>query len=254
MHISRPESVPELRRDGMSDRIGVVVKHQLGHLAGSGSEQHQHRIAGFAAERERIHHAVTRKRGRIADLLKVGDPAAALLTADKNAFAQRRTVVENLIDLFRILWIGNHHFEAPELDALTDVVRRQKNRGRALNRTEFDQRKREDPPFRNARQKQKDTVAAGNAVFDQKIRRLIGEFGKVVKREFLLVAMLVHPDQRKAVAVLIPDFIHNIKGKIIIFRRSQWILSIQKGFTAGFLHFYLGLFFRIHNRTTFRHF
>ena len=59
MHVAGTESVPESGGNAVPDRIGVIMKHQFRNLAGAGSEQHQHRIAGFTLEGKRVHDPVT---------------------------------------------------------------------------------------------------------------------------------------------------------------------------------------------------
>ena len=117
-----------------------------------------------------------------------------------------------------VFLIADDNFEFSVQQPLFEIFRGEQSGGGALNRTEFHQRKREDPPFGNTGQHDEYAVAFGDSVFEQQVCRLIGEAAEIKISKFPFASLLIDPDHRKTIAFLFRPFINNIIGKIVIFR------------------------------------
>ena len=156
--------MPEFGCNPMTERICVVVQHHLGLARGAGREIDKHGILGTRAQIRRHTDGFVGYGRRIEEFHRVARPVLEF-AVDDHPCPQRRALLTDLVELRRILKVGDDHLELAGIYSVFEVFWRKQSRTRTYNGAEFDESYDENPPFGNAVKHNQNAVALVDIVF-----------------------------------------------------------------------------------------
>src|SRR5881296_3762624 len=181
---------PELAGDHVTDGIrGVAVEHHLGKPGRARREVDHHRlVAGVAGMSER------RRGARHETIVFV---PACRRAAEHDPALDGRAFAEDLVDLPRVLLVGDHDRRVADGEPVLDVLGRHQRRARHRDHASADAPENDLPPLPHARQHDEDALAGSDAEPGQDVGEAPRALAELGERKASRLTVARYPQERE---------------------------------------------------------